>query len=155
MQQIKRLPAIDGQLGWFESVSFTRPMPVQQAEKDEYFDIIVLGAGFSGLATADRLAQLRPEARIAIIDAMEVGQGSSGRNAGFIIDLPHNVDPTEPDTLATTQVRDLNKFAIQRLDRIQKQQGLDVCWHQAGKYLAAHEEKHFSGLTDFVDTLRP
>ena len=153
MKQIKRLPAIDGQLGWFESVSFTRPMPVQQAEKDEHFDIIVVGAGFSGLATADRLAQLRPEARIAIIDAMEVGQGSSGRNAGFIIDLPHNVDPTEPDTLATTQVRDLNKFAIQRLDRIQKQQGLDVCWQQAGKYLAAHEEKHFSGLTDFVDTL--
>ena len=153
MQQIKRLPAIDGQLGWFESVPFKRPMPIQQAEADEYFDIIVVGAGFSGLATADRLAQLRPEARIAILDAMEVGQGASGRNAGFIIDLPHNVDPTEPDTQATTQIRDLNKFAIQRLDRIQKQQGLDVCWHQAGKYLAAHEEKHFSNLADFVDTL--
>lgn len=153
MQQIKKLPAIDGQLGWFESVPFTRPMPVQQAEKDEHFDVIIVGAGFSGLATADRLAQLRPEARIALIDALEVGQGASGRNAGFIIDLPHNLDPTEPDAEANTKFRDLNNFAIQRLKRIQEQQGFDVCWHQAGKYLAAHEEKHFSGLTDFLHTL--
>jgi len=153
MQQIKKLPAIDGQLGWFESVPFTRPMPVQQAEKDEHFDVIIVGAGFSGLATADRLAQLRPEARIALIDALEVGQGASGRNAGFIIDLPHNLDPTEPDAEANTKFRDLNNFAIQRLKRIQEQQGFAVCWHEAGKYLAAHEEKHFSGLTDFVNTL--
>lgn len=153
MQQIKRLPTKDGQLGWFESVSFQRPMPVQQAKKNENFDIIIVGAGFTGLATAGRLAELRPEARIALIDAMEVGQGASGRNAGFIIDLPHNLDPTEPDVEANTKVRDLNGFAIQRLKRIQEQQGFDVCWHEAGKYLAAHEEKHLSGLTDFVNTL--
>ena len=110
MQQIKRLPSKDGQLGWFESVPFTRPMPIQHAEEDEHFDVIIVGAGFSGLATAGRLAELRPEARIAVIDAMEVGQGSSGRNAGFIIDLPHNVDPTEPDAQATNKVRDLNNF---------------------------------------------
>ena len=153
MQQIKRLPTKDGQLGWFETVSFQRPMPVQQAEKNENFDIIIVGAGFTGLATAGRLAELRPTARIALIDALQVGQGASGRNAGFIIDLPHNLDPTEPDVEANTKVRDLNGFAIQRLKRIQEQQGFDVCWHEAGKYLAAHEEKHLSGLTAFANTL--
>lgn len=51
MQQIKRLPTIDGQLGWFASVPFTRSMRVQNAKKDEHFDVIIIGAGFSGLAT--------------------------------------------------------------------------------------------------------
>ena len=40
-------------------------MPVQQAEKNEHFDVIIIGAGFSGLAVADRFAELRPETRIS------------------------------------------------------------------------------------------
>lgn len=153
MRQIKRLPTIDGQLGWLATVPFSRPMPVQPAQTDAHFDTIIIGAGFSGLATADRLAELRPDARIAIIDALEVGQGASGRNAGFIIDIPHTLDPAEPDAAANTQARDLNTFAIERLKRIQDKQGLAVSWHQAGKYLAAHEARHFPALTDTLHTL--
>ena len=153
MQHIKRLPAKDGRLGWFESIPFKRPIPVKQALHDEHFDVVIIGAGFTGLATAGRLAELRPNTRIALIDALEVGQGASGRNAGFIIDLPHNLDPAEADVTANMTFRDLNCFAIQHLKHIQMQQGFDVCWHQAGKYLAAHEDKHFSNLTAFVTML--
>ena len=153
MRNIKRMPAIDGQLGWYETVPFQRPMPVQHAEKDEHFDIIVAGGGFSGLATAGRLAELQPDAKIALVDALEIGQGTAGRNAGFIIDLPHNLDADEPNPDHDAKIRDLNCFAIERLKRIQEQQGLNVRWHAAGKYLAAHEEKHFSNLTAFTTTL--
>ena len=128
-------------------------MPVQQAEQNQHFDFLIAGGGFSGLATAGRLAELQPNARIALVDALEIGQGTAGRNAGFIIDLPHNLDSDEPNPSHDAQVRDLNCFAIERLKRIQQQQGYDVRWHSAGKYLAAREEKHFSNLASFTKTL--
>lgn len=153
MRKIKKIPAVDGQLGWYDTVPFQRPMPVRQVEKNDHYDYIVVGAGFSGLATAGRLGELLPDARIALVDAMMVGQGTAGRNAGFIIDLPHNLDSDEPNPEYDARIRDLNKYAIARLDRIQQQQGLDVRWRQAGKYLAAHEEKHFRNLESFTATL--
>ena len=53
-------------------------------------DHVIVGAGFTGLAAARRLAELQPQARIIVIEATEVGEGSSGRNSGFASprDLP-------------------------------------------------------------------
>jgi glycine/D-amino acid oxidase-like deaminating enzyme len=144
---------MDGSLGWRETTTFARPMPTKQVTGDGHYDYIIVGAGFSGLAVAGHLAKLEPDARIALIDALEVGQGTSGRNAGFIIDLPHNLDSDKPDPVFDQKIRDLNCFAIERLDGIQQQQKLDVQWLQAGKYLAAHEEKHFGNLDAFITTL--
>ena len=36
---------------------------------------------------ARRLAELRPEWRIAVVDAQRVGSGASGRASGFVVDL--------------------------------------------------------------------
>lgn len=53
------------------------------------FDCVIVGAGFTGLACARRLATFRPDWKIAILDALCVGQGASGRNSGFVMDLGH------------------------------------------------------------------
>ena len=46
-------------------------------------DIAIVGAGYSGLWTANYLKQLQPDARIAVIEANQVGFGASGRNGGW------------------------------------------------------------------------
>jgi glycine/D-amino acid oxidase-like deaminating enzyme len=43
----------------------------------------VIGAGYTGLAAARRLAELLPEADIIVLEGAEIGEGSSGRNSGF------------------------------------------------------------------------
>lgn len=53
---------------------------------DCQFDAIVVGAGYTGLAIARRLAELQPEYQIAVIEAERVGSGSPGRNSGFVLE---------------------------------------------------------------------
>lgn len=60
-------------------------------ETDEIVDWLVIGAGFAGLAAARRLAQLCPDDKITVLDALRVGDGPAGRNTGFMIDLPHDL----------------------------------------------------------------
>lgn len=48
------------------------------------YDVVILGAGISGLSTAFWLNQEDPSLKIAIVEKNRLGFGASGRNAGFI-----------------------------------------------------------------------
>ncbi|MEZ0391683.1 MAG: NAD(P)/FAD-dependent oxidoreductase [Pseudobdellovibrionaceae bacterium] len=48
------------------------------------FDIIIVGAGVTGLSTAYWLEKEDPQLKIAIVEKNRVAFGASGRNAGFI-----------------------------------------------------------------------
>ena len=54
-------------------------------------DVVIVGAGFAGLSAARRLLQLDPSLRVVVLDALDIAQGSAGRNSGFMIDLPHDL----------------------------------------------------------------
>lgn len=47
------------------------------------YDVVIVGAGYSGLWTAHHLLNLNPSLSIAILDAREPGFGASGRNGGW------------------------------------------------------------------------
>ena len=54
-------------------------------------DFVVVGGGFAGLSAARRLGQLQPDADIVLLEASRIAEGASGRNSGFMIDLPHEL----------------------------------------------------------------
>ena len=81
------LPHDDATCGWYRALP--EPAPARRISGDTHADWVVLGAGFTGLAAARRLAELRPDDRILLIDAQRVGYGPAGRNAGFILETPH------------------------------------------------------------------
>lgn len=151
---IRQRPAIDGDPGWF-ATSPSRPhrlgTPLNGGHR---FDIAVIGAGFTGIALARRLAELRPHASIALVDALQVGQGASGRNAGFIIDVPHNVDGGKANAGHDRQLYALNRFAIDRLRALKDAHGIACDWDDAGKYMAAHDARNLGALEHFADSLR-
>ena len=51
-------------------------------------EVLVIGAGFSGLATAFGLMEARPDLNVTVIEAHHAGYGASGRNSGHIFNLP-------------------------------------------------------------------
>ncbi len=51
---------------------------------EKNFDVVIIGAGIAGLSTAFWLEKKNPELKIVIVDHGSIGNGASGRNAGFV-----------------------------------------------------------------------
>ncbi|KAJ3211110.1 hypothetical protein HDU67_004767 [Dinochytrium kinnereticum] len=50
----------------------------------EPFDAAIIGGGISGFSVAYHLARVRPEWRIAVVEARDVAGGATGRNGGLL-----------------------------------------------------------------------
>jgi glycine/D-amino acid oxidase-like deaminating enzyme len=86
-------------------------------EESVIADWLVIGAGFAGLAAARRLRQLHPKASIVVLEARRIAEGPTGRNSGFMIDLPHNLasddyaGALDADRVQTAMNRSAIRFA--------------------------------------------
>ncbi len=66
---------------WLDTYGPYTPEPALSG--DITVDIAIIGGGFTGLATAYELKRADPALRIAVLEAMTVGYGASGRNGSF------------------------------------------------------------------------
>jgi gamma-glutamylputrescine oxidase len=55
-------------------------------------DIVVIGAGFTGLSTAWHLVHRFPERKVVVLEARQVGHGASGRNGGMALHWINGVE---------------------------------------------------------------
>ncbi|MEM7424417.1 MAG: FAD-binding oxidoreductase, partial [Pseudomonadota bacterium] len=92
-------------------------------------------------AAARRLAENRPDERIALIEAGAVGANASGRNSGFAIDLPHNVGSSLDELDGSHRFMRLARTAIDHLKSLVAEHGIDCDWSDDGKYHAAVTER--------------
>jgi glycine/D-amino acid oxidase-like deaminating enzyme len=85
----RRTPRHRGPAAWSAILpDQTAPQPLNG---DRSVDVAIIGGGFAGLSAARRLRQIDPTLRIAILEASRLAEGASGRNSGFMIDLPHEL----------------------------------------------------------------
>ena len=154
MQHIHKFPIVDGHLGWYETSPSCGRKLGERLKGTHDFDYAIIGAGYTGVAVAQRLAELHPQTRIALVDVLGVGQGTSGRNAGFVIDVPHNLDASKSDVEHDRKLFELHTFAIERLRSFKDRHAIDCAWQDAGKYMSAHEESNIAGLKHFEETLK-
>jgi len=133
--KITRLPSNDSTNGWSRILARRRPHPALSGQVKA--DWIVLGAGYAGLAAARRLAWLRPNQSIALIDAGEIGENASGRNSGFAVDLPHNVGSSLAELNGSRRFMRLARAAIAQMDEAVRIHQIECDWSADGKYHTA------------------
>jgi len=85
----RRTPVHKGPAAW-SAILPGQPAPVP-LPGDQTVDVAIIGGGFAGLAAARRLRQLDPTLTISVLEASRLAEGASGRNSGFMIDLPHEL----------------------------------------------------------------
>lgn len=154
-----KFPQQLGQSGWVAMLPRRTPRPSLNGTVNA--DIAVIGGGFAGLSAARRLSQLDPNLRVVVLDAGEIAEGATGRNSGFVIDLPHEVSSEDyggSDNDARKHDIQVHRMAIALARDLAEEKGwgkdiFDPC----GKYnvaLGARGDKHVVSYAQQLDKVR-
>ena len=94
-----------------------RPVPEAELTKNLSTDLLVIGAGFTGLWTALLAREENPAREVVILESGEVAIGASGRNGGFMdASITHGIQnglrrwPHEFPKLLELGIKNLNEI---------------------------------------------
>jgi glycine/D-amino acid oxidase-like deaminating enzyme len=116
-------------------------------------DLLVVGAGYTGLWTALHAAQRNPGQRIVLVDAQRVGWAASGRNGGFVdASLTHGL--ANGKARWPNEIEKLEAMGQENLEGMQtdiETLGLDVDWQRSGMLTVATEPHQVAWLKEAAD----
>lgn len=124
---------------WLDDLA--RPAPEPALEKEISADLLVIGAGFTGLWTALLAKEANPAREVVILEASQVADGASGRNGGFMdASITHGLHnglsrwPNEFSTLLALGLKNLDEIeaTIRRL-------GIECDYQRTGDVSMASE----------------
>lgn len=115
-------------------------------------DLVIVGAGYTGLWTALLATERDPEAKVVVVEAQRVGWAASGRNGGFCeSSLTHgheNGVARWPDEMPT-----LDRLGLANLDAIEAseaQYGMDFQFERTGQLAPATEPHQVAWLEEWA-----
>ena len=120
---------------------------------DRTADIVIVGAGFTGLWTAIALTDTDPTLRLVVLEAATVGYGASGRNGGFCsASLTHglaNGIRHFPDELAGLEREGVSNF--QALVEFTREHEIDCALEETGILDVADRPHQVEEFRTWVD----
>ena len=115
-------------------------------------DLVVVGAGYTGLWTALQAKRRDPSSRVVVVEARTVGWAASGRNGGFCeASLTHGRDnglSRWPD-----EIDRLDEMGLENLDGMGEDiaaYGIDADWERVGSLGVATEPHQLEWLDEWA-----
>ncbi|MBT8148025.1 MAG: FAD-binding oxidoreductase [Gammaproteobacteria bacterium] len=112
-------------------------------------DVVIIGAGYTGLACARRWHELDPNARIVIIDASEIGEGNPGRNSGFLLEIALAEDADPSNTARMEACNQLTRQAMQSIVHDLEASGQSIDLQRVGTYRTAAGSSGLRSLRNY------
>ena len=142
----------DQTCGWIKNLPARNN--VQSINKNLNCDWIIIGAGYTGLSAARKLAHLHPNSKIVLIDSQLSGEGASSRNSGYLVDTTLNDGFTSnKDLSAYKKKADIYKAGIEAVKKFIKKYQVNCDWNECGKYFASSQTSDQKTLENFSKTL--
>jgi glycine/D-amino acid oxidase-like deaminating enzyme len=127
-----------------------RPEPASALTENIKADLVVIGAGFTGLWTALMAKQAEPTRDVVLLEAGETGIGASGRNGGFVAaSLTHSFQ--NGLNRWPKEMRKLVELGYKNLDGIEatiKQFNIECDFIRSGEINVANEEYQIEELRE-------
>ena len=127
---------------------------IKTLQSNEDCEWLIIGAGYTGLSAARKLAQLYPDQKIIIVDAQLAGEGASSRNSGYLVDTTLNDGFTSNKELESYKKKaDIYELGINTVKKFISDYQVDCDWNECGKYFASSKVEDKKILSNFSETL--
>ncbi|MDA8791328.1 FAD-binding oxidoreductase [Candidatus Pelagibacter bacterium] len=127
---------------------------IQVLLKDHECEWLIIGAGFTGLSAARKLAEIYPNKTITLIDAQLAGEGASSRNSGYLVDTTLNDGFTSDTDLENYKKKtDIYKLGIEAVKKFIQEYQVDCDFNECGKYYASSKIDDQKTLENFSKIL--
>jgi len=128
-----------------------------QLAADIDVDVVIIGAGFTGLWCAYYLKSLDPELQVAVVEKRHVGFGASGRNGGWChAEYPLGHEQLVKDHGHDAAVQHMRALfaSVDDVGRIAGKEGIDCEYAKGGVLTVARSELQISYARDEVAEAR-
>ncbi|WP_435112975.1 NAD(P)/FAD-dependent oxidoreductase [Candidatus Pelagibacter bacterium nBUS_36] len=142
----------DNTCGWIKDL--IPRTNIETLKSNDDCDWLVIGAGYTGLSAARKLAQLHPNQKIILVDAQLAGEGASSRNSGYLVDTTLNDGFTSNKELESYKKKtDIYDLGINIVKKFINEHQVDCDWNECGKYFASSKVIDQEVLANFSNTL--
>jgi glycine/D-amino acid oxidase-like deaminating enzyme len=142
----------DNSCSWIKDLASRTNIKTLKSNED--CEWLIIGAGYTGLSAARKLAQLYQNQRIILVDAQLAGEGASSRNSGYLVDTTLNDGFTSNKELENYKKKtDIYNLGINAVKRFIKEYQVNCDWNECGKFFASSKIEDQKILTNFSNTL--